>query len=124
MMQRILFFLAVLIWCFLMGFLLGAEGDPVDTLQFGNLQRGMSESEVLMRVNIPDYRLDCGLKEYTYERGVQTERERPRHYHHHDNPSFRVRCEVWVYRGGNTGILTTYLTFENGVLTEKIKRRE
>jgi len=88
-------------------------------VQFGLLWLGMTETQVILKLNIPDYRLDCGTRAYTYEGSTRTERV-PRH---HNNPSFQVRCEQWVYRGMDTGAMDTYLTFENGRLTEKVKRR-
>jgi len=83
--------------------------EPVDTLQFGLIRIGMSEAEVVKRLGKPAHIL---RKPRTADRVHTPHAMAPR----------KKRQYTYVYPG-NSQIMDTYITFEDGVVVEKVKRR-
>jgi hypothetical protein len=83
--------------------------EPVDTLQFGLIRIGMSEAEVVKRLGKPVQILrkpSPAVKVYTP----------------HDPVVRKKRQYTYVYPG-TSQIMDTYITFEKGVVVDKVKRR-
>jgi hypothetical protein len=83
---------------------LTVAAEPVDTNQFGFLEIGSSEREIIGRIGEPDVR--TVLKKELRRSGPNTLRE--------------VVTEAWVYRG-TAQIMRTVLVLENGQLLSKKK---
>lgn len=84
-----------------------ATSRPVDTLQYGNLSFGMTEAAVVRQLGPPD---TIHTRPRVFVRRVPY------------GPLVEVITVIYVYAGGGR-LMDTYLTFENGVLVDKAKRR-
>ena len=83
--------------------------EPVDTLQFGLIRIGMSEAEVVKRLGKPAQIL-------------RKPSPASKVYPPPDPVVRKKRQYTYVYPG-NSQIMDTYITFEKGVVVDKVKRR-
>lgn len=83
--------------------------EPVDTLQFGLIRIGMSEAEVVKRLGKPAHIL-------------RKPSPASKVYPPPDPVVRKKRQYTYVYPGNNQ-IMDTYITFEHGVVVDKVKRR-
>ena len=83
--------------------------EPVDTLQFGLIRIGMSEAEVRKRLGQPAQIL-------------RQSRPAAKVHTPHDTVPRKKGQYTYVYPG-NSQIMDTFITFENGVVVDKVKRR-
>jgi hypothetical protein len=84
-------------------------GRPIDTREYGLLERGMTQAEVIRRVGEPDRITELGDRKTVYRsRGdliVESEKR-----------------EAWDY-DGSFSYPPRRLIFSNGVLVKKIRKR-
>lgn len=83
--------------------------EPVDTLQFGLIRIGMAEAEVVKRLGKPAQILrkpSPAAKVYPPP-----------------DPVVRKKRQYTYVYPGNSQILDTYITFEKGVVVDKVKHR-
>ena len=96
------------------------EARPVDTAQFGLLERGMSQAEVVRRLGPPAH-----VKTDTQTILVPIHDRFEKHRRKHAAPPYVVRTieyEWWYYPEGG-GSMATMLEFRDGELYAKDKYR-